>query len=65
MQIEPNDQLRVSKGGTSFVIRVGSACNYGTDQTPNWYIQGEREDNGRYVYIKQMDDGVTLARHPH
>lgn len=53
--------VQITKGTVSFKVRVESAVNYGSNEQPNWYIEGMRMDTGRPVYIKQVPDGVNIS----
>lgn len=61
--IKPSDIVCLTGHGKTVKIVVETALNYGlSNHEPNWYIQGNRVDNGQYVYVKQHVDGVTITK---
>ena len=60
MDIKINDILIVGPIA-NVKIKVRTCVNYGMGED-NWYIQGERLDNGQQVYVKQVPDKVTLTK---
>ena len=52
--MKQGDRIRIYPQG--LIGTVISANNYGTDKTPNWYIEMQ-DDHYGYAYWKQLPDG--------
>ena len=52
--MKQGDRIHIYPQG--LIGTVISASNYGTDKTPNWYIEMQ-DDHYGYAYWKQLPDG--------
>ena len=62
MQLRIGDRIVIDCQGRTIKAIGGAALNYGTEEDPDWYIEGKRVQDDRGFYWKQRIDGGTVTK---
>jgi hypothetical protein len=62
VNLKRDDKVVIQCQGRTVEAVVQTALNYGTDEDPDWYIEGIRKQDGRGFYWKQKIDGGTVTK---